>query len=56
MSPLKRGASKATISANIKELSYSVTKRPQKQIVAIAFSQARRTGGGNRYGRMAKTR
>jgi hypothetical protein len=43
--PLKRGSSPRVISQNIKELSHSATKRPQKQIVAIALSQARRTGG-----------
>jgi hypothetical protein len=52
--PLKRGASKATISANIRELHHSATKRPNKQIVAIALSQARRTGGGNRYGKLTQ--
>lgn len=48
MSPLKRGSSKAVIAANIRELHHSSTKRPDKQIVAIALSQARKTGGGPR--------
>ena len=42
--PLQRGSSKATISANIGELVRS--GRPQKQAVAIAYSEARRTGSG----------
>ena len=32
------------VSKNIKELKASKTKRPQKQIVAIALSQARKAG------------
>jgi len=52
--PLKRGSSPKVISANIRELHQSATKRPQKQIVAIAMSQARRTGGGNRYAQIGK--
>ena len=36
--PLKRGKSKAAISANIRELKAS--GRPQKQAVAIALSKA----------------
>ena len=39
--PLKKGRSKATISKNIGELVRS--GRPQKQAVAIAYSQARKT-------------
>jgi hypothetical protein len=40
MSPLKRGSSRKTISANIRELVKS--GRPPKQAVAIAYSEARR--------------
>lgn len=32
------------VSQNIRELKASKTKRPQKQIVAIALSQARKAG------------
>ncbi len=48
MSPLKRGSSQKVISANIRELSHSATKRPQRQIVAIALSQARKSSGTRR--------
>lgn len=44
--PLKRGSSKATVSKNIKELMQS--GRPQKQAVAIALSEARRSKGKKR--------
>ena len=40
--PLKKGKSKATISSNISELRHS--GRPEKQSVAIALSEARKSG------------
>lgn len=46
--PLKPGSSKATISKNIAELRNS--GRPEKQAVAIAFSEARRTGHSKTIG------
>ncbi len=43
--PLKRGKSRKTISANISELTHHGSRpRSHKQIVAIALSEARRTG------------
>jgi hypothetical protein len=42
--PLKRGASKGTISSNIATEVRS--GRPVKQAAAIAYSEARRTGKG----------
>lgn len=42
--PLKRGSSRKTVSANIR--TEIAAGKPQKQAVAIALSQARRTGGG----------
>lgn len=43
--PLKSGKSKKVISENIRELRHS--GKPQKQAVAIALSNARRSGGKN---------
>jgi hypothetical protein len=41
--PLKKGSSKATVSANIrKEIAAG---KPQKQAVAIALNTARKSGG-----------
>jgi len=40
--PLKRGKSKKVISENISELIHS--GRPKKQAIAIALSQARKSG------------
>ena len=40
--PLKKGKSKATVSANIRELKKS--GRPLKQAVAISLAQARKSG------------
>ena len=42
--PLKKGSSKATVSKNIK--TEIAAGKPQKQAVAIALSEARRTGHG----------
>ena len=44
--PLKKGKSKKTISANIRELVKS--GRSMKQAAAIALDSARRTGGKTR--------
>jgi len=44
--PLKRGSSRATISSNIKQImaeGIRGKKVPQKQAVAVALSQARRS-------------
>ena len=40
--PLKKGKSREVISENIRELIH--TGRPQKQAIAIALSEARRSG------------
>lgn len=40
--PLKKGKSKKVVSANISELVHS--GRPQKQAIAIALSEARKSG------------
>jgi hypothetical protein len=40
--PLKRGSSRKTVSSNIR--TEMKTGRPQRQAVAIALSEARRTG------------
>jgi hypothetical protein len=42
--PLKHGSSKATVSANIKEMVKA--GHPHKQAVAAALDTARRTGHG----------
>jgi hypothetical protein len=44
--PLKKGKSKKVISENIKELRHS--GRPEKQSIAIAFSEARRGKKGKK--------
>jgi hypothetical protein len=41
--PLKKGTGRATVSSNIRELMHT-GKYPQKQAVAIALSEARRSG------------
>ena len=41
--PLKKGTSRATVSTNVKELMHT-GKYPQKQAVAIALSEARKSG------------
>jgi hypothetical protein len=44
--PLKKGSSRKTVSANIRELMKS--GRKQKQAVAIALSEARRSKKGRK--------
>ena len=47
--PLKSGDSAETISSNIRELTLHGSKpRPKKQIIAIAYANARKTGGGKK--------
>jgi hypothetical protein len=49
VSPLKKGTSRATVSANIR--TEIAAGKPQKQAVAIALNTARKSGGrkkGNR--------
>ena len=41
--PLKKGSSRKTIGSNIKELE-STGKYPRKQSIAIALSEARKSG------------
>lgn len=47
--PLKKGSSRATKEANIRELAKA--GYPPKQRVAIALDQARRTGGKRKGGK-----
>lgn len=52
--PLKRGSSQKVISQNIRtEMHHG---HPQKQAIAIAMSQARKSAGGNRYNQLRKSR
>lgn len=44
--PLKKGSSKATVSSNIKEMMQA--GHPQKQAVAAALNQARKSGQANK--------
>lgn len=50
--PLKKGSSKEIISANIREQMHK--GKPQKQAIAIALSEARRTGGGQKSAKKGK--
>ena len=45
--PLKKGSSRATVSANIKK--EIAAGKPQRQAVAIALSEARRSKGKKGY-------
>jgi len=47
--PLKKGSSKETISKNISELRHS--GYPEKQAVAIAYSEAGKSKGGKKGGK-----
>lgn len=44
--PLKKGASSGTVSSNIEELEHAGKGRSHKQNIAIAMSEARKTGKG----------
>jgi hypothetical protein len=47
--PLKRGSSQKTVSANIR--TEIRAGRPQKQAIAIALNQARKTGKRSKRGK-----
>ncbi len=52
--PLMKGSSKEVISSNISELRHS--GYPEKQAIAIAYSEARRSKKGNKNGKKAPKR